>query len=155
LAVPLYVLPTAGFLFFCLESFDRRQDPKRQKTYDTEPVTNKEKNMSKITIEHDDIRISIKGDSEHFFCQDLYTRAVMLLINEADVHGWQKHNIEHGLSSESLFDFSVAVLVALTRLWMDDGVPPLGDISKPVHEILNEMIGDLRKNGYLEVSYLS
>ena len=48
-----------------------------------------------INIRQDDLEITIKGKSEHFFGEDLHTKAVITLIQEADVHGWEKHNQGH------------------------------------------------------------
>jgi hypothetical protein len=117
--------------------------------------------MGSITIEGDGIQIKIKGESQHFFGQDLYTRAVQLLICDADVHGWEKHNLEHNLEpSEALSNFCAAVLVAVTRLWANEGmpddeveIPGLGKtalpFNKPAHEVLSQLIGELRQNNYL------
>lgn len=42
-----------------------------------------------IIINQNDLEITIKGESNHFFGQDLHTKAVITLIEEADVHGWE------------------------------------------------------------------
>ena len=64
--------------------------------------------------------------------------------------------------SDPLSDFCAAILVAVTKLYADEGnlpedekahVPPFGEIflpqSKPAHEILAQIIGYLRESGYL------
>lgn len=118
--------------------------------------------MGAIRINHNDIRITIKGESKHFFCKDLYTNAVVSLIEEADIHGWEKHDISHGSNEDALSNFCAAILKAIARVYADetdvgDGesgkIPLLGNISlpksTPVHEILLGMIGSLREYGYL------
>ena len=118
--------------------------------------------MAAITINHNDIRITIEGESEHFFCKDLYTNAVVSLIEEADIHGWEKHDGSHGSNEDALSTFCTAILQAIARVYADetdvgDGesgkIPLLGNVllpkSTPVHEILLGMIVSLRENGYL------
>lgn len=112
-----------------------------------------------ITISHKDIEITVKGKSEHFFGQDLHTKAVITLIEEADVGGWEKHNDGE---TDPLSDFCAAILTGVTKLYAYEGnlpedekanVPLLGEIllpqSKPVHEVLIQIIGYLRESGYL------
>jgi hypothetical protein len=118
--------------------------------------------MSKITIHHNDIEITIEGPSNHFFGQDLYTEAVVSLIEEADIHGWEKHNLEQGGREDTFAEFCAAILTALTRVYADEAIlpsdeqaelPPLGRVflpgKKQVHEILLEMVEHLRDQGYL------
>jgi hypothetical protein len=112
-----------------------------------------------IIMSHHGLEIIIKGESQEFFAQDLHTKAVITLIEDADVGGWVKHN--HG-DTDPLSDFCAAILVAVTKLYAYEGnlpedekahVPPLGEIflpqSKPVHEVLTQIIGYLRESGYL------
>ena len=40
-------------------------------------------------MSHHDLEIIIKGKSQDFFAQDLHTKAVPTLIEEADVGGWE------------------------------------------------------------------
>src|SRR6185295_2537970 len=118
--------------------------------------------MSEIRIHHDDITITIKGPSNHFFGQDLYTKAAVSLIEEADIHGWEKHNLEHGGGENTLAEFCSAILSALTRVYADEAISPydeqaelpqIGRIylpgNKPLHEIVLEMVEYLRNQGYL------
>ena len=124
--------------------------------------------MAEIRINHNDIEITIKGQSNHFFCQDLYTTAVVCLIEEADIHGWEKHNLEQSGSENTLAGFCAAILSALTRVYADEAMlpydeqaelPPLGRISlpgnKPLHEIVSEMVKHLRDQGYLKTEITS
>lgn len=117
--------------------------------------------MRKI-INNDGIEIIIEGDSEHFFGQDLHTKAVVTLIEEADTHGWEKHNLEHGMNGDALGEFCAAVLSAVTRLYaLEASLPedehieivPLGKVNvpqrKPVHEVLLQVITYLREGDYL------
>lgn len=112
-----------------------------------------------ITINHNDLEITIKGESKHFFAQDLHTKAIVTLIEEADVGGWEKHNDSE---KDPLSDFCAAILTAVTRLYAHEGnlpdhekanVPILGEVflpqSKPVYEVLIQIIGYLRDSGYL------
>ena len=118
--------------------------------------------MGAITIHHNDIKITIEGESKHFFGKDLYTNAVVSLIEEADVHGWEKHDSSHGGSEDALSTFCAAILEAIARLYADrtdvgdresGEIPLLGNISLPqrtsVHGMLLGMIGSLRESGYL------
>jgi hypothetical protein len=114
--------------------------------------------MGKIIIHHDDMQIKIKGGSDVSH-QDLYTKAIVSLIYEADVHGWEKFS---QADTNPLYDFCAAVLDTVTRLWTDEAelpdeqaeVPSLGTInlplSKSVHELLVDMIRQLRQDGYLQ-----
>lgn len=119
--------------------------------------------MSKIIVNHDGIEIIIEGSSEHFFGQDLYTKAVATLIEEADTHGWEKHNLEHGTNGDALSEFCATVLTAVTRLYASEAglpedeqseLPPLGIVDvpqlKPTHQVLTQMIEYLRESGYLK-----
>jgi len=64
--------------------------------------------MGEITIEHSDIQITISGESEHFSGKDLYTKAVVTLIEEADIHGWEKHESSQGTNEGVLGTFCSA-----------------------------------------------
>jgi hypothetical protein len=64
--------------------------------------------MGEITIEHSDIQITISGESEHFSGKDLYTKAVVTLIEEADIHGWEKHESSQGTNEDVLGTFCSA-----------------------------------------------
>lgn len=116
----------------------------------------------KIDIRHDDIEITIEGSSDHFFGQDLHTRAVVTLIEGADMGGWEKYNLEQGTNDDALGEFCAAVLMAATRLYASEAglpedelieLPSLGTVGvpqrKPAHQILTQMIGHLRESGYL------
>lgn len=118
--------------------------------------------MGKIISSNDGIRITIGGDSEHFFGQDLYTKAIVTLIEEADTHEWEKHNLEHGLNEDALGEFCATVLTAVTRLYASEAglpedeqieLPPLGRVSipqrKPAHQLLSQIIKYLRESNYL------
>jgi hypothetical protein len=114
--------------------------------------------MGKIIIHHDDMQIKIKGESD-ISHQDLYTKAIVSLIYEADVHGWEKFS--QG-DTNPLYDFCAAILDSVTRLWADEAelpdeqaeIPSLGKInlppSKSVHELLLDVIRELCQDGYLQ-----
>jgi hypothetical protein len=116
--------------------------------------------MGKIIIHNKDMRILITGDAEDFFASDLHTRAVTALITDADVGGWDK--LDRDLPSDALSQFLAAVLEAVAQKYSFENevpsyesvdVPQLGTIglpeSKPAHEILFEIIENLRQVGYL------
>jgi hypothetical protein len=118
--------------------------------------------MGEITIEHSDIQITISGESEHFFGKDLHTKAVATLIEEADIHGWEKHESSQGTNEDVLGTFCAAVLEAIARVYAEEtdvgdgesrNIPLIGNVSlpknTPIHEILTEMINSLRQSGFL------
>jgi hypothetical protein len=118
--------------------------------------------MNTITINHDDIKITIEGASEHFFDQDLYTKAIVTLIEEADAHGWEKHNLERGMNEDTLGEFCATILTAVTRLYASEAglpedeqieLPSLGKVNipqrKPAHQVLTQIIEYLRESDYL------
>jgi hypothetical protein len=124
--------------------------------------------MAELIINHNDIKIRIEGESEHFFAQDLHTKAVVALIEQADVHRWEKHNQEHGSNEDALGEFCAAILVTVTRLYADEAnlpsdeqteLPSIGQVSipqsKPVHDILPDIIKHLRDSGYLKNEIIS
>jgi hypothetical protein len=119
--------------------------------------------MGEIRINQKDIEITIKGQSNHFFGQDLYTKAVVARIEDADIHGWEKHNLEQDGSEDALAEFCAAILSALSRVYADEAIlpydepaelPPFGRIflpgNKPLHDIVLEMVKHLRDQGYLK-----
>jgi hypothetical protein len=119
--------------------------------------------MTEIRMSANDIEITIKGESEHFFDQDLFTKAVVTLIEQADIHGWEKHNAERGRNPNALGDFCAAVLTAVAHLYVRESPVPedyepaevqLSDSAyvpprKHAHEILTGLIEDLRESDYL------
>jgi hypothetical protein len=119
--------------------------------------------MDQITINHDNIKIIIEGSSEHFSGQDLYVRAIVTLIEEADTHGWEKYNLEHNISGDALGEFCATLLTTVTRLYASEAglpedeqleMPHLGRMSvpqrKPVHQVLTQIIEYLREGDYLK-----
>jgi hypothetical protein len=94
------------------------------------------------------LRISIEGPSDHFFGQDLYTNAVVHLIEEADTGGWEKHNIEHGKDSDPEGAFCSAVLSAVVRHYMASGLNPEFE-GKTAYEVLPSIIKYLHDGGHL------
>lgn len=119
--------------------------------------------MDQITINHDNIKIIIEGSSEHLSGQDLYTRAIVTLIKEADTHGWEKYNLEYNISGDALGEFCATVLMAVTRLYASEAglpedeqieLPSLGKVSvpqrKPAHQVLTQIIDYLRESDYLK-----
>ena len=118
--------------------------------------------MGAITISHKDIRVTIEGESEHFFCNDLYTGAIVSLIEQADVHGWEKHDDLYGSNENTLDRFCAVILQAIARVYANetdvgDGeseqIPLVGSVllpkGTPVHEILSGMVVNLRESGFL------
>jgi len=67
--------------------------------------------VSTIKLTMGDLSITIEGKSDDFFHQDLYTNAIVTLIEEADVSGWIKHHDDFDISQ----NFNISVLKALIR----------------------------------------
>lgn len=89
----------------------------------------------------DDLEIMIQGYSEDFFCQDLYTKAVETLIEEADVDGWAKHHDD----MDAYENFSVSVLMSATRAYIRQiDHPSLDNLT--YREAFLRMVDDLKNN---------
>ncbi|MEY4530687.1 MAG: hypothetical protein RLZZ156_1408 [Deinococcota bacterium] len=96
-----------------------------------------------LTINTKDLRIQIEGPSEHFFGEDLQTNAIKALIEEADIHGWTKHNNEfHDMTARRL---SAQVLLSLC-LMVARELDLLQYQSMTPYEILDYIIQDLKEN---------
>ena len=104
--------------------------------------------MAFIEINADNLKIFIEGPSDHFFAQDLYTKAVVHLIEEADTGGWEKHNTEHGKNFDAEGAFCSAVLSAAARHYMASGLNPEFE-GKTAYEVLPTIIKYLHDGGHL------
>lgn len=104
--------------------------------------------MASIEMNGVNLKISIEGESEHFFGQDLYTKAVIYLIEEADTGGWEKHNIENGRKPDAEGEFCSAVLSAVGRHYMTTGLNPEFE-GKTAYEVLPTIIKYLYDGGHL------
>jgi hypothetical protein len=91
--------------------------------------------MAAIEMNGDDLKILIEGQSDHFFAQDLYMKAVVHLIEEADTGGWEKHNIEQNKNPDAEGAFCSAVLSAVARHYMASGLNPEFE-GKTAYEVL-------------------
>ncbi len=104
--------------------------------------------MAYIETNADNLKIFIEGQSDHFFGQDLYTKAVVHLIEEADTGGWEKHNIEHGNKPDAEGAFCSAVLSAVAHHYMANGLN-LEFYGKTAYEVLPAIIKCLHDGGHL------
>ena len=104
--------------------------------------------MASIEMNGDNLKIFIEGPSDHFFGQDLYTKAVVHLIEEADTGGWEKHNIEQAKNPDAEGAFCSAVLSAVARHYMANGLNPEFE-GKTAYEVLPTIIKYLHDGGHL------
>jgi hypothetical protein len=104
--------------------------------------------VASIEMNGDNLKISIQGQSDHFFVQDLYIKAVVHLIEEADTGGWEKHNIEHGKNPDTEGAFCSAVLSAVARHYIASGLNPELE-GKTAYEVLPTIIKYLYDGGHL------
>jgi hypothetical protein len=70
--------------------------------------------MSSIELWSDDLHILIRADSEEDG-KSLYARAVSHLVREADIHGWDKQEVEYGGDDHVLERFCSDVLAAVAH----------------------------------------
>lgn len=109
-----------------------------------------------IELYSDDLEISIRGESDHFFRRDLYERAVTHLIEEADIHGWGKDDVENGGDYTALEDFCLSVLTALAGRYKfeADMYKPDGDSTKDAPQslgaVMDELLRRLKEIGHLD-----
>lgn len=78
--------------------------------------------MAEITVKHLGLKISIEGNSSRISEQDLYTQAVVALINKARIKEWQSCYEEEDYESiydcpDVLDEFCSAVLIAVAHLY--------------------------------------
>jgi hypothetical protein len=104
-------------------------------------IHSKDKNMARIIQEAPELTIAIEGDGAGFGAQSLYTRAVVHLIHQADVSGWQKHG--DGTEPDR---FRAAVLSALASQYVADSVDWEENQQKSVPEILQRIVADIQAN---------
>lgn len=100
--------------------------------------------MTRITQEAPELTIIIEGDeadNEGFGAPGLYTRAVVHLIHQADVTGWQKHG-----DWRAPDQFRAAVLSALASQYVADSVDWEENQRKSVPEILQMIVADIQAN---------
>lgn len=90
-----------------------------------------------------DLSITIEGNSDDFFHQDLYTNAIVALIEEADVSGWIKHYDDFDISQ----NFNIAVLKALIR---NNAIEWDYSNDLSYNDALVQIIDDLKNNPQLE-----
>jgi hypothetical protein len=103
--------------------------------------------MKSFDIHNGDLHIVISGPSAQFFGSDLYTQAIIELIQEADTNGWEKHQMERGASfGDAENQFYAAVLGAVVRHAAVSGLWPEG---LTVADLLRELINNLVATGRL------
>lgn len=94
-----------------------------------------------------DVHITITGPSAQFFGNDLYTQAVVALIQGADTDGWEKHQLDRGgAMGEASDQFYAAIFGAVARHAAQSGELPEG---MTVAELLRELIDGLVRVGRL------
>ena len=98
-------------------------------------------------IQDGDLHITITGPSAQFFGSDLYTQAVVALIQEADTDGWEKHQLNRGGSfGEAADQFYAAIFGAVARHAAVSGIDAEG---MTVAAVLRAVIDDLVAKGRL------
>lgn len=98
-------------------------------------------------IQAGDLHITITGPSAQFFASDLYTQAVVALIQEADTDGWEKHQLDRGgAMGDAEAQFYAAIFGAIARHSAVSGMWPEG---RTVAELLRVLIDDLVAKGRL------
>lgn len=109
--------------------------------------------MQKIDAVSGDLRIRIQ--SEDSDAAALWRRALRHLIEEADVHGWEKANLEYGdepLTRERYcFDVLLSLATAYkaeTDLYKPD-TNPTKDQPEPLGEVLTAVLSRLEEAGFL------
>ena len=94
-----------------------------------------------------DLHITIRGPASQFFASDLYTQAVVALIQDADTDGWEKHQLDRGGAMGDAADqFYAAIFGAIARHAAQSGAWPEG---MTVAELLRVLIDDLVAKGRL------
>jgi hypothetical protein len=100
--------------------------------------------MIEQTFEDGDLCISLRDESEES-ARTLYARALTYLIEEADIHGWEKEAIEEGGDPRALEHFCCDVLAALARsyTWEADLYKPDGDPTKDAPQSLGDVLREV------------
>lgn len=73
--------------------------------------TPRDDETQKITFESEALKITIEGQSSDFLGSDLVIAALQHLIENADLHGWEKHD------DKSQDEFFIAMLRSITTVW--------------------------------------
>jgi hypothetical protein len=100
--------------------------------------------MLKQTIWAGDLCIRLRDKSEESG-RSLYARALTYLIEQADIHGWEKEAIEEGGDPRALEHFCSDVLAALARSykWEADLYKPDGDPTKNAPQSLGDVLREV------------
>ena len=88
------------------------------------------------------MKIKVNSSTGSYFKSDIYTRAIMHLIEAADTDLWQKNDAE--LQPD---EFYAGILGAVARHYAAEGLLPKGTTLEKAIEIL---LGDLRFNNRLQ-----
>jgi len=99
--------------------------------------------MSEIKLNEEGLNITVEGESNDFFCQDIYTKAINVLIENADIHGWEKHTDDFSINEK----FTVSILKSLIRSRaVHDDVPD----EMSYREVLTYILEGLSNNKELD-----
>ena len=109
-----------------------------------------QKIMRKINVMRDDVAIIIEGKSADFWCQDLYTKAVVTLIENADVSEDTDDVAGYGIFSNTSEDFYASVLASIARSYITSKTDSSRDYEGvSIHSVLLELIDSLKDNSQL------
>jgi hypothetical protein len=103
-----------------------------------------------MVIQSQDIEISIEGLSQHPWGEDLHTNAAKLLVKEADITGWSKHNEE--FDDTTLRRFSAHLLSSLCDVYCrehylhENGINGIHPKEMTYFDVLEYVMQDLKAN---------
>jgi len=109
--------------------------------------------MQKIEISSGDLRMRIQ--SEDAEASTMWKRALQHLIEEADIHGWDKVAIEYGDEATALERFCFDVLFSLAAVYKAEvdsykaDSDPTKDQPEPLATVLTALLAKLEEAGYL------
>ena len=110
-------------------------------------------NMQKIEVWSGDLRMRIQSEDVERIT--LWKRSLQHLIEEADIHGWDKAAIEYGDEATALELFCFDVLLPLARVYKAESdlykpdSDPTKDQPEPLATVLTAMVNRLEEAGYL------
>jgi hypothetical protein len=109
--------------------------------------------MQKIETSSGDLRMRIQSEDAEGIT--LWKRSLQHLIEEADIHGWDKATIEYGDEATALERFCFDVLFSLAAVFKAEAdlykpdSDPTKDQPEPLATVLTAMFNRLEEAGYL------